>query len=279
MGLRIALLVAAALTAAASSAAQAAIVQFDDAVARVTVIPEMRSDVRVEIVRPTAELPLRIAQSGDRTVISGDLGSRLRDCNGREDSRKVRIRGVGSISWSEMPQVVIRTPRDVRIEADGAVFGSIGRSGSVELQTSGCSGWTVADTTGEAKVRASGAGSVMMGAAERLDVRISGAGNVHATRIRRGMDARLSGAGGVKVVELNGPVQADVSGVGRIQVSDGRATTLKASVSGIGGVDFDGVADSLDASISGLGSIRVEEVRGAVRRSVSGAGRVVVGGT
>jgi hypothetical protein len=277
MGLRIALLAAAA-AALTAGAAQAAVVEFNDAVARVTIIPEARSDVRVEIVKPNGDLPLRVTTSGDRTVITGDLGSRLRDCNGRGETRKVRIRGVGSVDWSEMPQLVVRTPRDVRIEADGAVFGAIGRSGSVDLQTSGCSGWTVADTAGAAKVRASGAGSVMMGAAERLDVRISGAGNVHATRVRRGMDARLSGAGGVKVTELSGPVQADVSGVGRIQVAAGRATSLRASVSGVGGVDFDGVADSLDASISGLGSIRVDEVRGAVRKSVSGAGRVTVGG-
>ncbi|MGA0606795.1 hypothetical protein ACO2Q0_12435 [Phenylobacterium sp. VNQ135] len=276
MGLRIALLAAAA--ALTAGAAQAATVQFDDAVARVTVIPEARADVRVEILKPNAELPLRVTTSGDRTVISGDLGSRLRDCNGKGETRKVRIRGLGSVDWREMPQVVIRVPRDVRIEADGAVFGSIGRSGSFELQTSGCSGWTVADTAGAAKVRASGAGSVMMGAADRLDVRISGAGNVHATRIRRGMQAGLSGAGGVNVDELTGPVQADVSGVGRIQVAGGRATTLRASVSGIGGVDFDGVADSLEASISGLGSIRVDEVKGPVRKSVSGAGKVVVGG-
>lgn len=275
MGLRIALLAAAA--ALTAGGAQAATVEFHDAVARVTVIPENRQDVRVEVVRPNAQLPLRVSQSGDRTVISGDLGGSMRDCNGKGDGRKVRIRGIGAVDWSEMPQVVIRTPRDVRIDADGAVFGSIGRAGSVEIRSSGCSGWTVADMTGEARIRASGAGSVMMGAADRLDVRLSGAGNVHATRIRRGMDARLSGAGGVKVEEITGPVSADVSGVGRIRLASGRASSLRASVSGIGGVDFDGVADSLDASISGLGSIHVDEVKGPVRKSVSGAGRVVVG--
>lgn len=275
MGSKIALLAAAA--ALSAGAAQAATVQFHEAVARVTVIPEERADVRVEVVRPNAELPLRISTSGDRTVISGDLDGRMRDCNGKGEGRKVRIRGLGVVDWNEMPEVVVRTPRDVRIEADGAVYGSIGRAGSVELKSSGCSGWTVADMTGEARIRASGAGSVMMGAAERLDVRLSGAGNVHATRLRRGLDARLSGAGGVRVEELTGPLAADVSGVGRVRVARGRATAIKASVSGIGGVDFDGVADSLDASISGLGSIHVDEVRGPVRKSVSGAGRVVVG--
>ncbi len=278
MGLRIALF-AAVGALAAGPAAQAATIRFEDAVARVTVIPEARDDVQVQIVRANAELPLRVTRSGDRTIIAGDLGSRLRDCSGGGDARKVKVRGLGAVSHRDMPQVVIRAPRDVRVSADGAVFGSIGRSGSLELESSGCSGWTVADVSGPARVRASGAGSIMMGSAERLNVRISGAGNVHATRLRRGLEARLSGAGGVKVETLNGPVQAEVSGVGRIRVAGGRASTFKASVSGIGGVDFDGVAESLDASISGLGSIHVNQVTGPVRKSVSGAGRVVVGGS
>jgi hypothetical protein len=275
MSLRIAFFAAAATLAA--GAAQAATVQFDDAIARVTVIPENRSDIRVEVIKANPELPLTVRQSGDRTVISGALGSRLRDCNGREEGARVKVRGLGAVRWNEMPQVVVRTPRDVKVEADGAVFGSIGRSASLELRSSGCAGWTVADVAGEARLRASGAGSVNMGSAERLDVRLSGAGNVRVVRVRRGMDARLSGAGGVGIEDFAGPLAADVSGVGRVRVARGRASSLRASVSGIGGVDFDGVADSLDASISGLGSIHVDEVKGPVRRSVSGIGRVTVG--
>lgn len=275
MGLRIAPLAAAATLAA--GAAQAATVQFDDAIARVTVIPENRSDIRVEVIKANPELPLTVRQSGDRTVISGGLGNRLRDCNGRDEGALVKVRQLGVVRWNEMPEVVVRTPRDVRIEADGAVFGSIGRAASLELRSSGCAGWTVADVAGETRLRTSGAGSVNMGATERLDVRLSGAGNVRVARVRRGMDARLSGAGGVSIEDFAGPMEADVSGVGRVRVARGHASSLRASVSGIGGVDFDGVADSLDATISGLGSIHVDEVRGPVRRSVSGIGRVTVG--
>lgn len=275
MGLRIAFLAAAATLAA--GAGQAATVQFDDAVARVTVIPENRTDVRVEVIRPNPELPLTVRQSGDRTVISGGLGDRLRDCNGRDEGARVKVRGLGVVRWNEMPQVIVRTPRDVKVEADGAVFGSIGRSSSVELRSSGCAGWTVADVAGDARIRTSGAGSVNMGAADRLDLRLSGAGNVRVARVRRGLDARLSGAGGVNIADFTGAMDADVSGVGRVRVARGHASSLRASVSGIGGVDFDGVADSLDASISGLGSIHVDAVKGPVRRSVSGMGRVTVG--
>jgi hypothetical protein len=78
------------------------------------------------------------------------------------------------------------------------------------------------------------------------------------------------------VEEIAGPVQARVSGIGRVHMAGGHATALRASVSGIGGVDFGGVADSLDAGISGLGSVRVRQVTGQVTKSVSGAGHVTI---
>ncbi|WP_334164308.1 hypothetical protein [Phenylobacterium sp.] len=267
----IGLAVAASVSA---GAAQAASVEIRDAVARVTVIPEDRSDVRVEVTAPNPRLPLTIRTVGDRTVIDGDLDRRIRDCHGRGERQKIRVRGVGEVSRADTPQVVIRTPRNVELSADGAVSGVIGRSRSVSLSNAGCSSWTVADVAGRATIRESGAGSVRMGAAESLDVDISGAGSVHATRIRNGMDAELSGAGGVSVDELYGPVNADVSGVGKVRVAAGRASSLRASVSGIGGVEFDGPVGALNASISGMGGVSVKSVSGPVRKSVSGIGRV-----
>jgi len=72
-------------------------------------------------------------------------------------------------------------------------------------------------------------------------------------------------------------MDAQVSGVGGVHVADGRASTMRASVSGLGSVEFGGAADRLDASISGMGSIRVKEVTGPVSKSVSGIGRVEIG--
>ena len=96
-----------------------------------------------------------------------------------------------------MPQVVIHTPKAVIVEANGAVYGAVGRSASLDLENSGCSAWTLADVAGDATLRESGAGSVRMGSAGRLQLRLSGAGSVHATQVRQGLDATLSGAGGV----------------------------------------------------------------------------------
>ena len=47
-----------------------------------------------------------------------------------------------------MPQVVIRTPRDVNVDAGGAVFGSVGRSASLDLGNAGCGDWTIANVDG-----------------------------------------------------------------------------------------------------------------------------------
>jgi len=252
-------------------------VEIRDAVARVTVVPQDRSDIKVEIVRAHPELPLTVTVSGDRTLIDGDLERKIRDCNGMGENARVRVRGVGKVSYAEMPQVVIYTPRDVKLAANGALAGAIGRSASLELRNSGCANWTIADVAGEAELHQSGAGSVKMGTAGSLDLQLSGAGNLRAVAVRNGMDARLSGAGGVTVGSFAGPMEAKVSGVGQIRVADGRATRIKASVSGIGGIDFGGVAQDLQASISGLGNIRVREVTGSVTKSVSGGGRIRVG--
>jgi hypothetical protein len=158
------------------------------------------------------------------------------------------------------------------------VFGSIGRSASLDLHDSGCSSWTVADVAGDADVKESGEGSLRMGATGRLDVHLSGAANLHAVRVRQGLNAMLSGAGNVEVEQVDGQVDAHVSGVGRVKMLGGHATSVRASVSGVGGVDFGGVVDNLDASISGFGSIRVNQVTGNVTKSVSGAGHVTIGG-
>jgi len=277
MRLAIALLAAAAALAGAG-AASAASVEMKDAVARVTVIPEDRGDIKVEIVRANPKLPLTVRTFGGATVVDGDLRHRIRDCHHRSDRPSVYVAGVGRVEGDDFPQVVIRTPRAVSIASNGAVFGSIGRAASLDLHDSGCSSWTVADVAGDANVQESGAGSLQMGSSGRLGVHLSGAANIHAVRVRQGLDAQLSGVGNVQVEDISGPVQAHVSGVGRVRMTGGHATTLRASVSGMGGVDFGGTADSLEAGISGLGSVRVKQVTGSVTKSVSGAGHVSIDG-
>jgi hypothetical protein len=277
--MRLAITIAAAVAAlaAAGAAAAAPSVEIRDAVVRVTVIPEDRPDVKVEILTTNPGLPLQIRTEGTTTVISGGLAHRIYDCHTRGDHPTAWVRGIGSVDYKDMPQVVIHTPRAVAIDASGAVYGSVGRAGSLDLENSGCSAWTVADVTGDATLRESGAGSVRMGSTGKLDVRLSGAGNVHATQVRQGLDATVSGAGGVTIDTLSGAMQAHLSGVGHIKVAQGHVGAVHASITGVGGVDFGGQAESLDASISGFGGIRVKTVTGPVTKSISGGGHVTIG--
>jgi len=261
-----------------ASGAQAATVEIRDAVARVTVVPQDRSDIKVEIVRGHPQLPLSVSVAGDRTVIDGDLRRRIRDCDGMGGGKpRIKVRGVGKVDYDDLPQVVIYTPKAVALESNGAVSGVIGRSASLELHNSGCASWTIADVAGEAELHQSGAGAVKMGAAGTLDLQLSGAASIHAVSVRDGLDAHLSGAGGLTVDSVSGPMEARVSGVGQIHVAGGRASRIRASVSGIGQVEFGGAAGDLDASISGLGQIRVKEVTGSVSKSVTGGGQIKIG--
>jgi hypothetical protein len=277
MRLAIGLISAAAALCAAGAAAAGPSVEIRDAVARVTVVPEDRTDVKVEMLTTNASLPLEVRTSGSETVISGNLAHRIHECGHGGDHPSVWVRGVGEISYENMPQIVIHTPKAVAVETGGAVYGTVGRSASLDLDNSGCSAWTVADVAGDATLHESGAGSVHMGAAGRLTLQLSGAGSVHATRVGQGLDATLSGAGGIDIQELNGPVMAHVSGVGHIKAQQGHATTVRASVSGVGGVELGGDAQTLDASISGFGGVRVKSVSGSVTKSVSGGGHVSIG--
>ncbi|MCW5761521.1 MAG: DUF2807 domain-containing protein, partial [Phenylobacterium sp.] len=245
--------------------------------ARVTVVPEDRADIKVDIVRTHAKLPLAVRTLGDKTVVDGDLHRTIRGCNVASRQPHVTVNGVGRVDYEQMPQVVIYTPRNVSLSANGAVVGAIGRSGALDLSNSGCSAWTIADVAGAAEIHESGAGVIRMGASDRLEVHLSGAANIDAARVRKSLDARLSGAGNVRIAEFTGDMQAQVSGVGRIDVKNGKATSVRASVSGVGSVGFDGTTQDLDASISGLGGVRVEQVTGNVRKSVSGGGRVSIG--
>lgn len=271
-------LVSAVAALGVAGAAHAASVEIRDAVARVTVIPEDRADVKVEFLTANADLPLSVHMTGGDTIIDGGLDRRISGCHQRHESSVAHVRGVGQVRYENVPQVVVRTPKAVIVRANGVVFGTIGRSASLDMNNSGCSSWIVADVAGAVVIEDSGAGSVKMGTSGRLDVRLSGASEIHATQIRQGLEASLSGVGSVSVDDLAGPVGARVSGVGKIRVADGHAGAVRASVSGLGSIELGGVAQSLDASISGLGNIRVRQVTGSVSKSVTGGGQVTIGG-
>src|SRR5689334_676816 len=119
----------AVLTAGAAAPALAASLEIKDAVAQVTVIPEKRSDIKIEILTTHPRLPLKVKAGSQRTVIDGGLKfGRIRGCRGSGAFEAVEVTGVGDIAVRDIPQVVVHAPLDVEISAGGAVYGAIGRA-------------------------------------------------------------------------------------------------------------------------------------------------------
>jgi hypothetical protein len=276
MRLPIALLAAAA--ALAGGTARAASVEVKDAVARVTVIPENRNDVKVEIVSQNPRLRLAVRTLGGRTIIDGDLRrNKIRDCHGSGERVSVHVAGLGEVAWRDMPQIVIRTPRDVDIDTGGAVFGTIGRAANVDLGNAGCGDWTVANVEGRLRVSQAGSGDTRTGSAGEAKLRVAGTGNVSAADVRGRLDVDVAGAGDVTVASMSGPLDVHIAGSGDVRVGGGHATEMTVSVAGSGDVNFAGVADTLKARIAGSGDVRARQVRGQVSKTVMGSGGVTIG--
>jgi len=276
--MRLQTILLAAVAALSAGAAQAASVEVKDAVARVTVVPEDRDDIKVEVMSPNAKLPLSVRTLAGRTIVDGDLERKIRNCRGSGERASVEVRDLGSFSYAEIPHVVIHTPRDVQIETGGAVFGAVGRSTSLDLGNSGCGDWTVANVTGEAKISQAGSGDTRMGSAGSLKVRVAGSGDVATADVKGGLDISIAGSGSAHVKSVAGPLEISVAGSGDVDIGGGRATTMKVSIAGSGDVDFAGTADSLKARIAGSGDIRAGEVKGEISKTIMGSGSVRVGG-
>ncbi len=315
-------LVAAATAALAlAGVAHAGEVEIRDAVARVVVIPEDRTDIAVEIEHGSSDLDrLTVTRRGSDIIIDGGLsGSAVRNCtsgpaNARQpgEGARVEVRGHGTINVSDAPLVVVRTPRDVDVNAGqsggrlrvfglrsgsgGAVFGSIGRgASSIELSNRGCGDWTVANTDGDMDISNSGSGTIRAGTSRTLDLAIGGSGAVRTgatgdAEIAIGgsgsanvasaasTDIRIGGSGDVTLGRITGPdLDIAIGGSGEVTINGGEAANVDIRIGGSGDVRFDGRAGDVNVSVAGSGDVWVAEATGSVNRSIAGSGDVRIG--
>lgn len=268
---------AAAAILGAAGAANAASVEVKDAVARVTVVPENRSDIKVEFLSANPRLPLTVREFAGRTIVDGDLGHRIHNCRGSGQNVHVDVRGVGDVGWNEMPQVLIRTPREANVSAGGAVFGAVGRTANLQLANAGCGDWTVANVEGKLRLSQAGSGDARVGSAGEARVRVAGSGDVALADIRGPLEVEIAGSGDVTVASVSGSLDVHTAGSGDVKVHGGHATAMNVMIAGSGDVDFGGVADSLKARIAGSGDVHAREVRGPISKAVMGSGGVSVG--
>lgn len=284
--------IAVAAVAAPAFAKPGPEVDIRHAVARVAVVVEDRADIAVEIEQGSSGLPpVRVTRDGANVRIDGGVrgrglfsgGDNIRNCRpGPETAQpgvgaSVEVRNVGRVNLSAAPLIVIRTPRDVNVEASGAVFGSVGRgAASIELGNGGCGTWNVANTEGEMSLGVSGSGDIRAGTSSALEASVSGAGSITAGATRD-LDVSVSGAGDVIIARVDGPAEISISGAGDVAVRAGTAPTLSVSIAGVGDVDFDGVAGDVDVSLAGAGDVSIARATGTVSRSIAGVGDIHIG--
>jgi hypothetical protein len=273
----IALATAVAAVVAAAPAVAAPAVEIRHAAARVTVIAEARSDIEVTVIKANPRLPLRVTRLGGDVIVDGGLLMRPHGCHFAFGKPSVMIWGLGDVGYDDLPQLVIRTPMDVRVEAGDAVFGAVGRSNTLDLDNSGCGDWVVANVAGAMHIAVSGSGDVRAGSAGPTELRISGSGNITTRDVRGGLNAATSGSGDIDAASIAGPIRARISGSGDVRVRRGVASDMDVSVAGSGDISFGGVAETLEASVAGSGDVSVAKVTGSVSRHVAGSGEVRIG--
>ena len=266
-----------AASACATGALAEPAVEIRDAAARVTVIPEDRQDVKVQIVTTNAALPLTVRNELDHVIVEGHLRHRIWGCSTMFGKTMVRVRGVGEAPLDSLPQIVVRTPMNAHVGVGEAVFGTVGRSNALVLSNAGCGDWTVANVRGRLEINEAGSGDVHTGSAGELAARVAGSGGIMLRDIRGPANVDLAGSGDVTASSINGPLHANVMGSGDVKIDGGRASDMVVHIAGSGDVRFGGAAGSLDASIAGSGDVDVARVDGPIHKASFGSGGVNVG--
>lgn len=288
-----AIVLAAAAMAAPALAKPGPEVEIRHAVARVAVIVEDRTDVAVEVEQGSSGLPaIQVSRIGNEVRIDGGLRRRgflnrsdsIRECRSGPDNAarpgdgaSVEVRDHGRINIPDAPLIVIRTPRNVNVSASGAVFGSVGRgAASVELGSSGCGYWNVANTDGPVSLSIGGSGDIRAGSSTSLDISIGGSGSVTAGATRD-LEIAIGGSGDVAVARIDGPLDVAIGGSGDVLVRGGTSPDVSVSIAGSGDVSFAGVAGDVDVSIAGGGDVTIARATGSVSRSIVGSGDIRIG--
>ena len=277
MGRRIAFIAASAVVGLAGTALAEPAVEIRDAAVRVTVIPEARQDVQVQVVSASAALPLTVRNELDHVIVEGHLRHRIWGCTTMFGKAVVHVGGVGEVPLSELPQIVVRTPMNARVGASAAVFGSVGRSESLALSNAGCGDWTVANVKGRLEINDWGSGDVRGGASGELAAQVGGSGGVMLREIRGPANINVMGSGDVTAASIEGPLRTNVAGSGDVKIDRGHASDMSVNIAGSGDVRFGGVAGSLNASLAGSGDVDVARVDGPIHKVSFGSGDVNVG--
>jgi hypothetical protein len=267
-----------ALAFAAGVAQAEPSVEIRGVAARVAIIPQARRDVRIAILKVNHKTPIRVRRSGSRLLVTGDVSRQIHSCGGPGAVGAVSIKSRGVIAFADLPQLVIYTPRNVRLLAGDAVFGVIGRSDSVDFTNLGCGTWRIANVRGRLRVDQAGSGVTRAGTAGSGDLAVAGSGLIATQALGQGLMAVSSGSGDITVARVSsGAADVRIAGTGNVTIDQGHVGPLTASIAGSGDVRMGGVAQSLVATVTGSGNVVVAKVTGEVKGQAFGAGKIKVG--
>ena len=275
-----------AASAALASTAQAGEVEIRNTVARVVVIAEDRTDIQVSVDQGSSGLPaIEIRRRGDDVFIEGGLRRRIQDCRSNvfvgdptqmPSGVSVEVRDHGRVEMAQAPLIVIRTPMNVDIDAEGAVWGAIGRADNVELGAGGCGDWSVGNVQNSLSVAVGGSGDVRTGTAQALEVAVGGSGDVRTGAVTSA-ELAVGGSGDITVASVNGATDIAIGGSGEVTINGGRAPAMDIGIGGSGTVIFNGEAGDVDVAIAGSGDVRIARVTGRVERAIVGSGDIRIG--
>jgi hypothetical protein len=205
------------------------------------------------------------------------------------------VRDFDAVQLSTIGQLILTQgeKESLQIEAEDNVIPTITTQvtgGTLIIATQGFPSQTVVPTRAVKfyvtmraihDLRLSGAGSVHASSIETddLELSVSGAGSMTiGSLIANTVDVNLSGVGGIDLAGTVREQRVAISGTGSYRASRLESQTAELTITGAGGATV-WVEDTLDANISGLGDV---EYYGspAVTQNVTGAGRVnSLGGT
>ena len=271
----------------------AAEIEVEHAALILTITPEDRTDVSVEIDNPGHAPMPEVRLDGDTLVIDGLLRGRVGNCG--EDA--VDLRGYGEIARTDLPRVIVHAPRTLRVDINGASTTEIGASQALEASFSGCGGAQIGDVAGLLDLDLAGSGDFSAGAANQLEVDMAGSGSLETGAVTQSANADIAGAGEITLASLTGTLEVDSAGSGNVAVRGGAVSdakidlagsgdvsiaapvqTLAVSIVGSGDVDVTGVVGSINADIAGSGSVSAPSVTGQVTKETWGSGDVRIGG-
>ncbi|MFZ4603900.1 MAG: GIN domain-containing protein [Caulobacterales bacterium] len=240
------------------------------------VTPEDRTDIAVKITGGAKLPPIKAQVTGDRLVLDGGLGRRVRHCRTGEPFGAT-VSGYGELSGADLPRIEIRTPKTLKLGVADGVFTKVGPSDALDASFAGCGDAVIGDVKGRLEINSAGSGDVVAGAAQSANVSLAGSGQIELGTITQGLEASIAGSGSTRAKSVTGPLSASIAGSGDVDVDGGAVSDASVSIAGSGDVSIEAPVVNLRASIMGSGDIDVAAVSGALERTVMGSGSVNVG--